>query len=158
MCIRCAYLISKGLDYNKVRCVFCPELKGILKPIDATQLDREWAHRTCGNYIVGCWWDDLNPLGPLSFTKEYKKQESTLPCQVCESKYGRTMKCDNLTSKGCSFMAHVTCYIKVGIIRNWVDMRQQSEEYGYNEDTFVTIILCFEHLQKNKLRFRNANQ
>ena len=44
-CSRCKFLIDNQLEYRAVRCIFCPELKGIIKQINGSEL--LWGHISC---------------------------------------------------------------------------------------------------------------
>ena len=47
-CSRCTYLMENELvDPKSIKCLFCPELKGIMKNIG----DNIWAHVVCVNWI-----------------------------------------------------------------------------------------------------------
>lgn len=43
---------------TEIKCVFCPKIDGILKPIAASGNKNLWAHPICVNWLQGIWYTD----------------------------------------------------------------------------------------------------
>lgn len=56
-CARCTVLVNdKSKKANEIQCFFCPDLKGIMKPIEGSVA--KWAHIICVNWIPEIWFND----------------------------------------------------------------------------------------------------
>ncbi len=55
-CQRCEYLYKNDLPSTKAICLFCPEMKGAIKPISNNNFEI-WAHVTCVNWIPEIYYD-----------------------------------------------------------------------------------------------------
>ena len=56
-CARCTYLLENDLPFNKIRCEFCPEMKGAMKRIKENS-DEHWGHMLCVNWIPEIYYLD----------------------------------------------------------------------------------------------------
>lgn len=56
-CARCTYLLEHDLPFNKVRCEFCPEMKGAIKRIKEDS-NEHWGHMLCVNWIPNMYYID----------------------------------------------------------------------------------------------------
>ena len=59
-CARCRDLQSNpDKQGNEIKCSYCPEVKGILKPLSRNGTPTgTWAHAICVNWLEGIWFKD----------------------------------------------------------------------------------------------------
>ena len=133
-CCRCRYLIDNQLDIKAVKCVFCPELKGIIKMINGSE--QLWGHVSCVLNTPKVSYLDGKDRETVSLEEFYKNQ---LPneCCLCEVEYGACVSCEN---KNCDRSFHVTCGCRQGFIYH------EGSKYHY---------LCKEHQGNLDRRIKN---
>lgn len=56
-CQRCEELLNSSATPDKIKCMLCPELKGLMKRVSNTNKDK-WVHVECVNLIPEIQWDD----------------------------------------------------------------------------------------------------
>lgn len=108
-CARCQDLIKdKAKKCQDIKCVFCPDLKGIMKPVLQGQ---QWAHLICVNWTPEIWFtDDTN----TAIGGQINQRRKGLVCGVCKKHSGSCVQCD---FQKCHRSWHVRCAAKNGYIK-----------------------------------------
>ena len=82
-CARCEVLIKEKKACNEIKCFLCPDLDGILKPVDAAK--KKWAHIICVNWTPEVWFvDDAKSR----ICGEVPEARMRVTCQKCNSRNG----------------------------------------------------------------------
>lgn len=108
-CARCQVLLGNKLKCNEIKCVMCPDLKGIMKPIGNNQ----WAHVICVNWTPEIWFtNERNEALGGTMNKDRTK----LTCGRCHKVNGSCIQCD---FKDCRKSWHVRCAAQGKILKPW---------------------------------------
>jgi hypothetical protein len=106
-CQRCEHLIKNDCDFREIKCLLCPDSKGIMKKVG-----NNWFHIDCVNWTPEIYFeDDLKTKINLSFLN--KERFNGLVCDICALNEGSVIKCDY---KDCTYSFHVRCAKMKGLI------------------------------------------
>lgn len=118
-CQRCEHLIKYDSDYRKIKCLLCPDYKGIMKKVG-----NNWFHIDCVNWTPEIYFeDDLKTKINLSYLN--KDRFNGLVCNICNVKEGSCIQCDY---KDCLCSFHVRCAKMKGLIGSWEEMCKNQNE------------------------------
>lgn len=109
-CSRCKYLIENQLGIRAIKCMFCPEIKGILKMVNSSQY--LWAHISCVLAVKCVDFLDGKDRDLVNLDEFYKKNGFELCC-LCKIPYGVTVNCE---FKQCDRNFHVSCAQRQGFL------------------------------------------
>ena len=109
-CSRCKYLIENHLNYKAIKCIFCPEFKGIIKQINTCE--KLWGHINCVLNMPKVTFLDGKDREIVSLDEFYKNKTEN-NCGLCGISYGGCIKCE---SKCCDKYFHASCGHRQGFL------------------------------------------
>ena len=141
-CARCTELRNTQKTCQDIKCLFCPDIDGVIKPITCGKGKKEqmWAHLVCVNWIPEMWFkDDAKEVVDGCIPKD-RFQIACGRCRTNKDKEGACITCDY---KNCRKTFHVRCGIKQGAIECWDTML---DELDNPDDEDGIPIFCQDHL------------
>lgn len=109
-CSRCKFLLENRLEIRAIKCMFCPEIKGIIKMVNSSQY--LWAHISCVSAIKCVNYLDGKDRDLVNLDEFYKKNAFEM-CSLCRIPYGVTINCE---FKQCDRNFHVSCAQRQGFL------------------------------------------
>eukprot|EP01017_Pseudomicrothorax_dubius_P033008 TRINITY_DN4377_c0_g2_i3.p1 TRINITY_DN4377_c0_g2~~TRINITY_DN4377_c0_g2_i3.p1 ORF type:complete len:664 (-),score=70.73 TRINITY_DN4377_c0_g2_i3:91-2082(-) len=141
-CQRCQMLQTRRITEEDITCVFCPDIRGIMKLFNKTV----WAHISCIQWSPDLYFTDSSKKG-INF-KNFNENRFRKLCYICKRKVGACLSCDE---NNCDVSFHVRCARTEGIIRPIEDMIETMSEM---KDIRIRIY-CIEHLDSYDKRAAN---
>ncbi|KAF7683380.1 Peregrin [Astathelohania contejeani] len=89
-------------DNQNIKCKFCPMVGGAYKQTS----DDKWGHVLCAKWNTTLTFSNTVFLEPIEDIQQSIKKTRKVPCQVCGTTKGLTLKCSFTT---CKLSYHVTC-------------------------------------------------
>lgn len=106
-CARCQELVkNKTKRACDIKCALCPDLKGLMKPLNLGSTQKEWAHLICVNWTPEIWFTNDNND---EIDGKINKSRHKLRCGKCMKISGSCVQCD---FQGCKRSWHVRCAAK----------------------------------------------
>ena len=121
-CVRCRHLKeNQAIECFEVKCQFCPDLTGILKPTAHAKIDKyestptSWAHLNCVRWLKGVHFKDKK----MEVAEVSIKPQPQNNCTECEQP---SLYLYNCNYSDCKKQIHIRCAIKQGWIYHWYEM------------------------------------
>ena len=120
-----------------------------MKPFDLGGKEKEWAHLICVNWTPEIWFtNDSN----VEAGGQLDKNRFKLACGKCKLIKGSCIQCD---FKNCQKGWHVRCATKLGVIKQFEEMRS---ELGNPQNQWSTPVFCQAHADEGKSMFKNKGE
>jgi NuA3 HAT complex component NTO1 len=88
-CERCKYLNKTNKKPIHIKCIFCPDRKGMML---LTEIG--WAHITCVNWLPEIWYKNEKENLKFNLNGKINEKRKGLMCYVCKDTDGYCLHCD----------------------------------------------------------------